>query len=194
MLEQETSLLIKVINGDPLAFKAIYEHYCDKIYYVSTRFGLDKDDAEEIVQEVFVKVWEKRKDIKTELSFNAYLQTIAKNLILKKFRSRLLDIAARKHLSYQNDNRQNETESMIVYADLLKITDQFIESLPPQQKEIFKLHKLERYSAKEISDMLDLSTRTVQNHLFRAGIKLKSHLKSLGINVPVISIITLPFI
>jgi len=189
MLEQETSLLNKVIDGDPLAFKAIYERYCDKIYWVSARFGLDHDDATEVVQEVFVKVWEKRKDIRTDLSFNAYLLTITKNLILKKFRSRVHEIAARKYLSYQANERQNEAEAMIVFADLLKITDGFIESLPPQQREIFRLHKLENYSAKEISDMLDLSTRTVQNHLFRAGLKLKSHLKSMGINVPMLALI-----
>jgi len=72
-----------------------------------------------------------------------------------------------------------------VYADLLQATESFIESLPAQQREIFKLNKLHRYTAKEISELLDISTRTVENHLFRANAKLRSRLKSLGIHLNV---------
>lgn len=179
----EASLLIRIKEGDQSAFRIIYEKYSRKIYYVSIRFGLDKDDAAEIVQDVFVKIWERRHDLRTDLSFNAYLLTITRNFIIKKIRSNVSGIAIRNYVASNTMDRHNDTEDLVVYADLLRLTDAFIESLPEQQREIFKLHKIQHFSAREISEMLDLSIRTVENHLFRANAKLRIQLKSLGIHM-----------
>lgn len=180
---QEASLLDQIKEGNQAAFKAIYEKYSGKVYFVCIRFGLDKNDAEEVVQDSFIKIWERRRDIRTDLSFNAYLFTIAKNFIIKRMRSNINAAAIKTYLAARPAELNNETEDLIVYADLLQATDAFIESLPTQQREIFKLSKLQRYSAKEISEKLELSTRTVENHLFRANTKLKSRLKALGIHL-----------
>jgi RNA polymerase sigma-70 factor (family 1) len=177
----ETSVLIRLREGDKDAFKEVYEMYSAKLFRVSRRFGLKREDANEVVQEVFIKVWERRQYINIELSFNAYILMIAKNLIIKKARSMMNEVVVKNYLLKENNNQHNETEDMIIYADLLKIMDTFMESLPPQQRTIFKLNKLENYSSTEISTMLDISKRTVENHLFRASNKLKGMLKSMGI-------------
>lgn len=165
------------------AFESLYDQYSNKIYKVSLRFGLNHEDAVEIVQDVFVKVWERRKDINLELSFNAYLLTICKNLIIKKARKNTTQIAFQKYYSKFQDGIDRSTEDIIVFADLLKVTEGFMDLLPPQQKEIFKLSRIEQLSHQEISARLNLSVRTVENHVYRASEKLKMKLKELGITV-----------
>lgn len=173
------------------ALESLYNQYFNKIYKVSLRFGLNHEDAVEIVQDVFIKVWERRKEINLDLSFNAYLLTICKNLIIKKARKNTTKIAFQKYYSKFQDGIDHSTEDLIVFADLLKITEGFVDMLPPQQKEIFRLSRIEQLSHQEISNRLNISIRTVENHVYRASEKLKLKLKELGVTISILLCLSL---
>ena len=182
----EKDFIEHLIAGEENALEVLYNKYAEKIYKVAVRFGLNHEDAIEIVQDVFIKVWEKRKDIRVDLSFNAYILTICKNLIIKKARKNTINTAFQKYYSKFQDGIDTSTEDLIVYADLLQVTESFLDILPAQQKEIFKLSRIEQLSHKEISERLNISVRTVENHVYRASEKLKIKLKELGITLSLI--------
>lgn len=179
----EKIFLKQLKSNSEQALESLYNQYFDKIYKVSLRFGLNHEDAVEIVQDVFIKVWERRKDLNLDLSFNAYLLTICKNLIIKKARKNTTKIAFQKYYSKFQDGIDHSTEDLIVFADLLKVTQGFMDKLPPQQKVIFKLSRIDQLSHQEISERLNLSIRTIENHVYRASEKLKTILKESGITM-----------
>jgi RNA polymerase sigma-70 factor (family 1) len=178
----EKELIIEIKTGNQSAFETLYNKYSEKIFHVTLRYGLTKEDAAEIVQDVFVKVWERKLDLRTDLSFNAYLLTITKNLIIKKTRKNATLTAFNQYYSKIQSDIDNSTEDIIVYADLFNITQSFIDNLPHQQQQVFKL-KIDQLTNREISEKLNLSIRTVENHIFRASTKLKGKLKELGIAI-----------
>lgn len=177
----EKELISQLINGHEYAFECLYNLYADKIFKVAVKFGLNNEDAAEIVQDVFIKIWERKEDLRLDLSFNAYLLTISKNFIIKKSRKNTTQIAFQKYYARFQNGVDNSTEDLIVYADLFKITEDFLNLLPTQQKEVFKMSRIEQLSHQEISVRLNLSVRTVENHLYRASAKLKEKLKEYGI-------------
>lgn len=174
-------LIEKLKKGEQKAFEALYERYAEKIFKVGIRFGLKKEDAVEIVQDVFVKVWERRAELRLDLSFNAYLLTITKNFIIKKSRKNATDLAFQQYYFKLQDTSDNSVEDLMVFADLFDITGSFIESLPPQQRDIFRMSKIDQLSHLEISKRLKLSVRTVENHVFRATSTLRQKLKKVGV-------------
>ena len=179
-------LIDSVKSGNQSAFEALYNLYSEKIYYVAYRFGLSEEDSAEVVQDVFVKVWERRRYLRTDLSFNAYLLTISKNFIIKKAKKNTTQTAFQKYYSKMKSSADNSTEDMIAYADLFKVTNSFINSLPTQQRQIFVLSKFDRLSHQEISKKLNLSVRTIENHIYRATGRLRKHLKDLGVILSII--------
>jgi len=185
----DQELVEKIIAGDHRAFEVLYLQYGKKVFYVASRFGLSREDSEGIVQEVFIKIWERRADLRTDLSLNAYILTITKNIIIKKTRNNAFMLATKKYLSTHSDASHNNTEESLVYADLFNITESFLNELPEQQRVIFKMSKIEDLPSKEIAKQLNLSLRTVENHIFRASSKLKTKLKLLGIGTLSITII-----
>ena len=82
----ELKLLKQLVAGDAESFREIYEHYQGKIFLFALRLTKSKSEAEEVIQEVFVRLWEKRENIKVEKNFNAYILTITKNLILDRLK------------------------------------------------------------------------------------------------------------
>lgn len=177
----EGKLIAGIKQGDTTDFKVLYERYSVKVHTVALRFGLDNEDANEIVQDVFVRLWLRRGQIDDSLSLNAYILTITKNLLIKRSRKLAYDTLYKHYLKENNKFLFSNTEDEIIYADLKEHTDRIIDELPCQQKEIFLLSKKENFSNKDISDKLGISIRTVENQIYRALKKLRIQLKTLDI-------------
>ena len=160
-------------KGNQKAYKALFERYHKKIYNVSRRMNINHEDAEGVVQDVFLTIWEKRKHLDKDLSINAFLLTIAKRLIYKKFRS---EVVKRKHIQTtieSTDNWQNDTEDYIIFTDLEQNAKLGIDSLPKNRKQIFMLSKESGFSNDQIAEQLNISKRTVENQLYRATKAIK---------------------
>ncbi len=163
--------------GNQADFKVLYELFSRKIFSVSVRFGLSHEEASEVVQDVFVKVWQYRHTLDENLSVNAYLFTITKNLLITRQKKQAYEIAYKKYLEKQDISSLLDTENVVVYSELEALTQSIIRKLPAQQREIFLLSKTKNLSHKEIADKLNVSLRTVENQVYRATKKIKDALK-----------------
>lgn len=171
-------LLIKAFkNGNSDAFERLFQLYHKKLYAYLMHLLNSKEDAEEIVQESFIKIWEKREDFIEGYPFDAYLFKIAKNSFLNHNRKKVNQRIFENYLEYANEISPDKTDDYIIYKETLDIINAIIDEMPPRRKEIFRLRKVESLSRKEIAEKLHISVITVDNQLFKANNFMKEKLK-----------------
>lgn len=163
----DSNLVRLLQKGNVPAFDSLFELYSPKLFGFALKYFKNEADAEELVQEVFVKVWENKKTLKSELSFKSYLFTIALNQIRNHFNKKVISlryIEALKHEAefFENPIFHDDYESVLLQINKL------IEQMPPRRREIFRKSKLEGKSSKEIAIELDISAGTVDNQVSEA--------------------------
>jgi RNA polymerase sigma-70 factor (family 1) len=155
----------KLRKGDVEAFDQIYAKYSGKLYSFGLKYLKSIDEAEELVQNVFLKLWENRMGLKTELSFKSYLFTIAYNDMCKLFRKRAYQQKYINDILYENSNSSSENEERIDYKSVLEQVEQIINILPEKQRAIFLKSRKEGKSTKEIAEEVGLAAGTVDNYM-----------------------------
>ena len=175
-IDQE--LVNKLVEGDIIAFEKIYRDYFSKVLGFVHQFSLSSEDTEEIVQDVFLKLWEKRASIDPEKTLDVFLYVMAKNLVIDNMRKM---VASKKRLqlsmeSADNATPQNATEQLVNFYELKEIIDKLIDMLPDRRRMIFKLNREKGLSYKEIADVLNISTGTVEKQMTQAIKTLKKNL------------------
>lgn len=175
--QQKTELLISLKNGDMVAFDTVYNAYCRKLYEFVIGYLKRTDDAEEIVQEVFIKIWEARSRINVYSSFDAYLFTIAYNTTMSLLRKRVSENKSKEYLRALQlvEPFDSEFDSMH-FEELSEKIELIIAQLTPRQKEIFRLSRIEGLSHRDIAIKLQISESTVNNHLVNTIKFIKAHL------------------
>jgi len=170
--------LVKLLQkGNVLAFDSLFEVYSPKLYGFALKYLQNESDAEELVQEVFVVVWENRQMLKSELSFKSYLFTIALNRIRKHFNKKATSLRYLETLTYESEI----TDSQLIqdnYESVLQQINLIIERMPQRRREIFTKSKLEGKSSKEIAAELDITTGTVDNQVSEALRFIRTQLKN----------------
>jgi RNA polymerase sigma-70 factor (ECF subfamily) len=177
--KSNTDLLRLLRSGDMSAFDAIYERYSKRLYCFVLRYIKQEPDAEGIVQEVFLKIWEARKNIDLHCSFNSFLFTIAYNTTITLLRKRVNEKKYLENLEIRNKiNESDEIINEIHYRDLNKKVYILLDQLTPRQKEIFILSREEGLTHEEISKKLNISANTVKNHMVTALAFLRDHINN----------------
>ena len=193
--KQDRELVELLIGGSRDALGELYARYKKRLMYTCIQYLRDDIDAEDIVHDIFLQLWEKRHYLNPELSFLGYMQTIVQNNILKKIRH--FDVHSRfskNILTYEIDST-NETEDTIIANDYARLLDKLIERLPPKQKEIFRLSRIEGRTYKEISELLHISDENVRNQISLALKKIKDQLlKHIDIKFQIVIIILMFFL
>ena len=181
LLLNDNELVERLKNGDVEAFDVIYNKYSGKLYAFGLKYLQSAAEAEDLVQSVFLKIWENYKSLNKESSFKSYLFTITYHDICKLFRKRhylqeFIDIAR-----YENSQSSTETEEAIEYRSVLDQIIQIVDNLPIRQKTIFMKSRLEGKSTKEIAEELNLSPGTVDNYISEAlkFIQIRFHSENL---------------
>jgi len=165
-------------RDDKGAYAEIFKLYSNKVYRLAVHYFHNEDDAEEIVQEVFLKIWIKRKSIKSPEAFSSFLYTTAKNMIFDSFKKEVRHKAYTEYLSKSNFHQQTEnTEETVFYNDLEKIYTELLEELPAKRKEVFTLSRREGYSNQEIAEKMNISIKTVEEHIYQSLKFLKEIIK-----------------
>ncbi len=154
--------------------------HSQKLYRFALGLLKDHDNACEIVQEVFVTLWEKRNQVDITFDFENYIFTIAHNAIRKFFRKKSMENKFRDILLNTSTETIENADTSIIYNELFELANRTIEKLPPKRKTVYKLSRLEGLTIKEIANRLDISTRTAENQLARALKYLKEELHSLS--------------
>jgi len=187
-LPENEYLLVKGLSqGNLLAFNTLFKSYSGRLYRFAIGYLKSENEAEELVQEVFTIIWEKRSNLKEELSFKSYLFMIAFNIIRKHFRSRKYYAEYLKTGVFEDLDMH--TANQITYDSLQHYVAGLVEKLPERRREIFIKSRFEGYSVKEISEDMDISHKTVENQLTDALRFIRSNLKRE--NLPLILFFTL---
>jgi len=168
LLEREVILVRELKNGNVSAFDELFEIYGKRIHHFAFGYLKSQDDADEIVQDVFFRIWEKRKELKPELSFKAYLFKISYNYILQYFEKARKSQAYKDRIIEESLTFDPDLDERIDYQALLDQLETIIDSLPPRQKDIFVRRRKEGQSVKDIAKALGLSPKTIENHLTQA--------------------------
>lgn len=168
-----TDLVNALKDGKAWALEELFESYHIKVFNFCYAYLNSKEETEEVVQDVFVKVWTYRDQIKSELSINGLLFKIAKNLTLNKLR----DNQRKQEVSLDNVLRPcNCTEETILFRELERELLKAIETLPPRRKQVFKLSRFNGLSNKEISEQMRISVNTVEGQMRKAIKHLNDYL------------------
>lgn len=176
--EIDAQLLRLLRDDDATAFRIIYENYQGKVFLFALRLTKSKTDAEEIVQEVFVKIWEKRSGIEAERNFNAYILTITRNLILDRLKKANRDKAIQQRI-YQNIQAlQSVGINELIEKELHRLYEQAIDRLSSRKKEIYLLSREEELSYEEIAQKLGISINTVRNQISDALHSIREYLSN----------------
>jgi RNA polymerase sigma-70 factor (family 1) len=165
-IKNDNLLVQNLSKSNILAFNSLYKKYSRRLYRFAYGYLKSEEEAEELVQEVFTIIWEKRKELKEELSFKSFLFSIAFNIIRKHFRTKAylteyLKSGVRSELDLQTTNQ-------VVYNSLFKFIFDVVNQLPQRRKEIFNMSRVQGCSIKEIAEELKISHKTVENQLSSA--------------------------
>ncbi|SDK73853.1 RNA polymerase sigma-70 factor, ECF subfamily [Pedobacter sp. ok626] len=179
MSENEV-LLTKLRNGDELAFAQIYNLYRSKMYIYAYNLCKSSETAEEIVQEVFIRLWQKKAQINTELNFSAYLKKITLNHVLNHLKKVAREKSLQDEIFHYIETIRNTTEDNLLEKELLKTYDEAIENLPPQKKIIYQMSRNEEMSHDQIAEKLNISKNTVKNHMVEATKFIRSYVSKHG--------------
>ena len=174
----DATVLRRLKEGDETAFESIYWKYNSHVFNFINSLLYDRVISEDITQSVFMKIWERRESIDLDKGFDAYLFTIARNMVYKETENRLLSESAFYALSQQQTNEDFLMEEKIDADSLRLYIDNLIEQLPLSRKEIFKLSRREHLSNKEIATRLSISEKTVETQLYRSLRFLKEKLSN----------------
>lgn len=163
-------------KGNVAAFDSLFEIYSPKLFGFALKYFRNETDAEELVQEVFVKVWENRQAIQLEYSFKSYLFTIALNQIRKYFNRKA---ASLRYLeSIQNKSESTDQMDNEDYESILQKMNLIIDQMPARRREIFIKSKLEGKSAKEVAAELNITPGTVDNQISEGLRFIRNQLKA----------------
>ncbi|OFX39265.1 MAG: hypothetical protein A2X05_12505 [Bacteroidetes bacterium GWE2_41_25] len=156
-------LVRHLARGNLLAFNTLFKEYGNRLYRFALGYLKSESEAEDVVQEVFTIIWEKRASLKEDLSFRSYLFTIAFNIIRKHFRTKayLAEYFKARNVIEQDLQTLNE----ITYRSLNQYIAKLIDQLPERRREIFIKSRFEGKSIKEIAEELKISHKTVENHI-----------------------------
>lgn len=164
-------------KGKIEAFDQIFNSYGNRLYGFVLSYLKSKEETEELVQDVFLKVWENRKKIKTETSLKSYLFTIAYHDLCKHFRRKKLyeGFVSEK---LQTAELSLDLEKQLEYKETLDLVDRLVEQLPEKQKQIFIKSRKEGKTTREIADEMQLAPGTVDNNISAALKFLREHISN----------------
>jgi RNA polymerase sigma-70 factor (ECF subfamily) len=164
----ETELTASLKRGSETAFESLFESYSQKLYRFSYSYLKSESEAEDIVQEVFLKIWQNRSSLKMDTSIQSYLFTIAFHAIQKSFNKKAQQQKFRLDLFEFLAAGNSSLEEQLNFETLIARLDQLIEQLPTRRKEIFFKRKKEGKSIQNIALEMGISEKTVENQITEA--------------------------
>jgi RNA polymerase sigma-70 factor (ECF subfamily) len=176
----EALLLRQVAEGNEKSFSVLVDHHWNSIYSMSVAYLKSSAVAQDIVQDVFLKVWLKREDLPAIKDFNSWLFILARNALLTALRTGKRQANFGGSVLDDLAEPVQSPERHYDYKHLNELLQQAIEQLPPQQKLVFHLSHEQGLSHEEICERLGIARQTLKNHLVRAMISLRTYIQSKG--------------
>ena len=171
-LQSDIELARLIRASDHHAFQTVYNRYCEPLYhYLWSRLG-ESECARELLQEIFVRLWQSRERLKPTRSLKPYIYRIANNLIIDYYRRQKVRIQYReleKNRTSEGSNEDPELKTLIKLA---------LQTLPDKLRTVFILHHVKKYTYDEIAEMCQVSKKAVENRMKKAIIHLRKKLNA----------------
>jgi RNA polymerase sigma-70 factor (ECF subfamily) len=174
--KNEKILVAELRNSDVEAFDFLYHQYSNKLYRFAFSLLKNEEDACEIVQETFFRIWEKRNNIDSSKSFKSFLFSVSYHLIIDQLRVRLKDQEFRNSLNKYFSEPSNFQENRLDYNTLETEINKAVDELPEKRKEIYRLSREKGLSYKDIAEQLGVKPKTVENQINLALKHIKTRL------------------
>jgi RNA polymerase sigma-70 factor (ECF subfamily) len=174
----EQSLIQALKQGSHKAFDRIYQMYSKRLYAYSLQFSKSPEESEDIVQDVFIKLWTNKENIKQNETLRSLLFIMAKHHLINAYRSRLNHPAYEEYIKYTETLSVDDAHYHIEYTEFIQQVRKAIDSLPSTQQKVVILSRMQHLSNRKIAEKLSLSEQTVKNQL---SLGLKSLKEKLGI-------------
>lgn len=179
ILPNEKELFARMSAGDEAAFTQIFYHYTQRIYHYILNKTKSPGIAEEIVQEVFIKIWQSRESFSGLSNYEAFLFSMASNKLIDFLRKMAHQDNLKKQVWQTISNISNTTIEELDLKHSRELINKAVERLSPQRRKIFLMNKEQGLSRQEIADRLNLSVNTVNNHLNEAVRLVKEYLEAM---------------
>lgn len=160
-------------KGDVQSFDNIFNKYNKKVYYFALSYLKNREEAQDVVQEVFMNLWKHRDQINEYYVFSKYLFKITYNATCKTFRKQASDKKQLEEVVRNSIVEDNSTNLDIEYNSLYETANAFIEKMPARQKEIYLLSINEQLTTEQIAQRLNISKKTVENYLSQVKTSIK---------------------
>jgi RNA polymerase sigma-70 factor (family 1) len=175
---KEHDLLMSIARGNEDAFRSLFVLLRDKVYSYSFHFTRSVFTAEEITQEVFLKIWVNRESLPEINSIEAWIVTVTRNLCFNQLKKKALEQKIKNSIINSEAEGEENVDNYIFYKDQLKRLGEAIEQLSPQQRLIFRLNRDQGMKNEEIARQLNISTNTVKTHMVTALRKIRLFLET----------------
>lgn len=165
-------LLVELRNNDEQAFREIYQRYWKKLYHLACRKIESVEVVEELVQDVFLNLWERRATARIN-HLEAYLTTAIRYSVINHIKTLMVHDKFLDHSLRYSSASVNATDEQVDLDDLIIRMEIALNELPEKTRQVFRLNRIEYKSVKEVSSQLNLPQRTVEYHLHLAIRSLK---------------------
>ena len=167
-LNSDVNLVRRLKENDKPAFELIFNKFSKKLYYFTLGYVHSQAESEEIIQNVFVSLWENRDMLNEAYQIENYLYKVTINHIYNYFKHQLVRRRYIENMILEETDEDQEAVQSILTNDLGELVNKIIGDLPLRQQVIFRLSRTEGFCHAEIAQRLGLSVRSVENHIYRA--------------------------
>ena len=176
-LTDEQTLLQRTAEGSRAAFSSLYSHYYHSLYRFVFFILKSHEDSEEIIQDIFLKIWIKRETLTGIRSFEDYIFRMAKNRIFDRFKQSRTHLKLTRHISLHTEKDTESTFNDLLLRQYHAIAQEAIDQLSPRRKEIFLMSAQDGLTSREIAGLLGISISAVKKQLHEANHFIKDHLR-----------------
>ncbi|WP_163711240.1 RNA polymerase sigma factor [Mangrovibacterium lignilyticum] len=168
-------------KGDAHAFEYLFNTYHKRLYAFLFSLTHSHSDSEEILQNTFIRIWEKRALFNESYPFDAFLFKVGKNAFLNHSRKKINQRIVENNFELYAELLENNVDDYLMLQETSTIIEALVKAMPPKRQEIFRMQKFDGMSRKEISEKLDISVVTIDSHLSKANKELLEGLKKFSI-------------
>jgi len=175
-LYNEQTLLNSLRQGDEAAFARLYQLYGERLYFNLLKMVKHTETAEELLQDIFIQVWEKRNTIEIHTSFRSYLFRIGENKVYDFYRKLRRDKSLYAYIKAAAIEHYSHIEENLLFRENTRLLQNAISTLSPQRRQIFELCKIQGKSYQEVGALLNISTSTINDHIVKATRTIRQYI------------------
>jgi RNA polymerase sigma-70 factor (ECF subfamily) len=176
-VEEENNWLELVAAGNERAFRSLYDEYAGSVYALAFSYLKSPLAAQDVVQDVFLKIWEKRGDLSSVSNFPGWLRILTRNYLINSLKKKIPTSFKEDISRLEFAEKGLPPSGQLDYKEMASIIRQAVHALPPRQQQVYKLSRDKDFTLNEIAAELGISYNTVREHMTAALKNIRTYLE-----------------